>query len=120
MKTLIIAILLFSTSAFADNWTTADTYREVAFQTLNVIDWGQTRYIAQNPNKYYEHDYSGLIGSNPTTGRIDAFMVESAVLHFIVAYYLPESWRTPFQYLTIGGKLNATIGNASIGIQMSF
>jgi len=120
MKTLIIAILLFSNSAFADNWTTADTYREVAFQTLNIIDWGQTRTTALHPELYQEDESAWAIGRHPTTGRVDAYMAESAVLHFIVAYYLPQSWRTPFQYLTIGGKLNATIGNASIGIKVSF
>ena len=119
MKTLILFLLL-SSSAFADQWKSSDTYREVAFQTLNVIDWGQTRYIAQHPDQFYESESAWAIGHHPTTGRVDAYMAESAVLHFIVAYYLPESWRVPFQYITIGGKLNATIGNASIGIKMSF
>ena len=120
MKTLIIAILLFSTSAFADNWTTGDTYREAAFQTLNVIDWGQTRYIAQHPDRFYESESGWIIGKHPDEKRVDIYMAESAVLHFIVAYCLPQSWRVPFQYITIGMKLNNTIGNASIGIKVSF
>jgi hypothetical protein len=119
MKTLIL-LLLISSSVYADEWKTHDTYREATFQVLNVIDWGQTRYINQHPDKFIEHDYSGLIGSNPTTGRIDAFMAETAVLHFIIAYYLPKSCRVPFQYITIGGKLNTDIRNANIGIKVSF
>jgi len=120
MSKFVFVLLLLSSSAFADEWTTADSYREAAFQTLNVIDWGQTRYIAEHPDQFYEKDYSGLIGSNPTTGRIDAFMAEFAVLHFVASYFLPHGWRDAFQYITIGGKLNSTINNASIGIKMSF
>ena len=120
MKHLIFALLLLSSSAFADPWSSSDTYRETTFQVLNVIDWGQTRYIAQNPNKYYEHDYSGLIGSNPTTGRIDAFMVESAAIHLAVSYLLPNDWRIAFQYITIVEKLNTTDNNAKLGIKISF
>ena len=116
---LIIAVL-HSSITFAVEWTTSDTYREVAFQTLNIIDWGQTRYIAQHPESFHEVESAWMIGKHPDEKRVDIYMVESAVLHFIVAYYLPESWRTPFQYLTVGGKLNATIGNASIGIKVSF
>ena len=115
-----IFLALLSTSAFADNWTTGDTYREAAFQALNVIDWGQTRYIAQHPESFHEVESAFLIGKHPDEKRVDIYMAESAVLHFIVAYYLPQSWRTPFQYLTIGDKLNATIGNASIGIKVAF
>jgi hypothetical protein len=120
MKHLIFALLLLSSSAFADPWSSSDTYRESTFQILNVIDWGQTRYTAQHPESFHEVESAWTIGKHPDEKRVDIYMAESAVLHFIVAYYLPESWRVPFQYLTIGGKLNATIGNASIGIKMSF
>jgi len=125
MKTILALILLISTNAFGDEWTRGDTYREAAFQTLNIIDWGQTRYIAQNPDRFYEKDYSGLIGSNhPTTERIDIVMSEIAVSHFIISKALVHyGYRTAadlFQYITIGGKLNSAINNASIGIEVSF
>ena len=56
-----------------------------------------------------------------TSGKVDAYMAELAVLHLIVSKLLPVgAWREAFQYITIGGKLNATIGNASIGIHMEF
>lgn len=120
MRLLFIVLVLFSVSVQADEWTSADTYRETAFQALHVIDWGQTRYIVRHPDKFHEHDYSGLIGRNPTSGRIDAYMAEFAVFHFLVSYYLPSSWRSTFQYITIAGKLNTVIINASIGIKIQF
>jgi hypothetical protein len=116
-----IALLLFSSSVFAqDNWRSEDTYREIAFQILHVIDWGQTRYIAEHPENFYEIESAWAIGKHPTTGRVDAYMTETAVLHVIVAYALPETWRAPFQYVTIGMKLNNVVGNASIGIKILF
>ena len=56
MFKLILALLLFSYSVttFADEWTSADSYRETTFQVLNIIDWGQTRYIAQHPDQFRE------------------------------------------------------------------
>jgi hypothetical protein len=121
MKHLILAALLFSTSAFAaDTWSTGDTYREATFQVLNIIDWGQTRYIAQHPDQFYESESAWIIGKHPSVETVDTFMLVSAILHPLVAYYLPSSWRSAFQYISIGGKLNNTIGNASIGIKVSF
>jgi hypothetical protein len=121
MSKFIFALLLLSSSAFAaDPWSSSDTYRESTFQILNVIDWGQTRYIAQHPESFHEVESAWIIGKYPDEKRVDIYMAESAVLHFIVAYCLPQSWRVPFQYITIGMKLNNTIGNASIGIKVSF
>ena len=125
MFKFIFALLLLSTSAVADDWRPADTYRETAFQVLNVIDWGQTRYIARHPDQFYEKNLANggsaeFIGVHPTTGRVDVYMAQSAVLHFAVAYLLPHDWRDAFQYITIAGKLNATVNNASIGIKVGF
>ena len=117
---LFLILILFSSSAFADEWSTSDTYREVAFQTLNVIDWGQTRYIAEHPDRFREVESKWAIGEHPTIQQVDNYMAASAVLHFAVSYFLPRDWRDAFQYITIGDKLNATIGNASIGIKVSF
>jgi len=119
MKTLLI-LLLLSSSAFADEWRTSDTYREVAFQTLNVIDWGQTRYIAQHSESFHEQESAWIIGKFPDEKRVDIFMAETAVLHGLISYYLPSKYRSAFQYVTIGMKLNNTIANASIGIKVSF
>jgi len=120
MKTLLVALLLLSSTAWADEWTTGDTYREATFQVLNVIDWGQTRYIAQHPDQFYEAESAWAIGKHPDTGTVDAYMLGTAAAHLAISYLLPREWRSAFQYVTIGGKLNTTIGNASIGIKVSF
>ena len=124
-----IFLALLSTSAFADNWTTGDTYREVAFQTLNVIDWGQTRYTAQHPESFHEKELanggsSEFIGSHPTVSGVDSFMLKVSVLHYGISrtllYFNLRDWHEAFQYITIGAKLDATTRNVSIGIGTSF
>lgn len=126
MKTIILAVLLLASSSVfsADEWRTSDTYRETAFQVLNIIDWGQTRYIAEHPDDFHERDSQQFIGLHPTSGRTDAFMAEIAVLHYAISrtliYLDMPDWCAAFQYVTIGAKFNTTVNNASIGIKVSF
>ena len=126
MSKFFFILLLLSSSVFAaDPWTRADTYRETTFQVLNIIDWGQTRYTAKHPERFKENGAGAggsawLIGEHPSTTDVDRLMVMSAILHPVISYYLPHGWREAFQYVTIGMKLDATIGNASVGVKVSF
>lgn len=114
------AVLLLSVPAHADEWREQDTYREVAFQALNVIDWGQTRYIAKHPETYYERESAWMIGEHPTTIDVNRLMIATAILHPVISYLLPHGWRDAFQYVTIIGKINNVAGNNSIGIKVEF
>ena len=117
----LIAIALCSQSGHADDWNTADTWREGGFQILNLIDWGQTRNIARNPQRLREVQSAWLIGSHPSVETVDTLMIASAILHPLVSWALPNgAWRNGWQYVTIGGKFNATVANASIGIKIDF
>ena len=131
MKTILALILLISTNAFGDEWTRGDTYREAAFQTLNVIDWGQTRYIAQNPDRFIESTggvgYGGsarYIGEHPTVNGVNTYMAESAVIHYAISkalvHYGYHTAAEIFQYVTIGQKLDATLGNVAVGVKVAF
>jgi hypothetical protein len=120
MKTLLIALLLLSSSAFADEWTRGDTYREAAFLTLLVIDYGQTSTIAQHPERYKETVSAWAISEHPSQETVNTYFSVIAIAHPIIAYYLPSEWRKAFQYLTIGEKIPAVIGNTTIGIKISF
>lgn len=115
-----ILLLLLSSSAVADEWRQADSYREAGFQVLNIIDWGQTRHIAKHPESFHEEESAWLIGDHPSTADVDRLMVVTSVLHSVISYCLPHEWRTAFQYVSIGSKLNAVVNNASIGIKVEF
>jgi len=122
MKRLLLALLLVSTQAVADEYTTADKQREAVYLTLHVIDWAQTRTIARNPDKYAEGGVvaSRVIGAHPSVGQVDAYMVGSALLVMAVSRALPAEYRRVFQYVTIGDSAYSVGRNFSIGIWVGF
>lgn len=123
MRILIVLMLLAGT---AHAWSDADTVREGVWQGLNVIDTGQTLFIARNPT-YPEgsrlreyHEINPLLGRHPTPSRAAAMMSLGAVAHVAISAVLPEKARAVWQYVTIGESAFCVIHNHQIGIQISF
>lgn len=112
-----IFLLLVSSSAFADDWSRADSYREAAYLTLHTMDWAQTRNIARNP-AYYEQN--SILGKHPSVSQVNQYFAATAALQFAVAYYLPPEYRKAFQYITLGIEFGAVTHNISLGIKATF
>ncbi|MFZ2541846.1 MAG: hypothetical protein WAW75_08745 [Gallionella sp.] len=117
MFKFILALLLVSSSAWADEWSREDTYREATYLTLHTMDWAQTRNIARNPNY---HEQNAILGKHPSVGRVDGYFALTGLAHFAVAYYLPTEYRKAFQYVTIGIEGGAVVHNFSLGIGVRF
>ena len=115
MKYLLL--LLFISPAYADEWTTNDTYREITYQGLAAIDWLQTRNIAKNPN-YYEQN--PILGEHPSVGKVNAYFAITGLVHYGISKILPKEYRAPFQYVTIVVEGGAVAHNFSIGINAEF
>jgi len=84
---------------------------------LFVADWLQTRYIADNPQVYYEHN--PLLGSHPSIGRVN--------VHFatVIAGYLWATSSSGFCNRTCATGVVVLEGtnvlrNFSIGIRFYF
>lgn len=119
MKYLFIALLLLSSNSFAaDPWSEGDVYREVAYQVVQAIDWGQTRFIAKNPGEFYEHN--PILGEHPSVDQVDKYFVIASLSHIFISHVLPDDWRKGWQYITIGSELNSINGNLMLGIGISF
>ena len=118
MKKILIALLLVSTQAFADEWRTADSYREGVFLGLHAWDYLQSRQIAKNPNPpghaYYESN--SLLGEHPSVAEVNRYFIISGLLQAGIAYKLPPPWREAFQYVSIGDKIISIRTNWFIGI----
>jgi len=118
MKTAILAVLLLvSIPAVADEWTTGDTYREATYLSLLAVDWAQTRDCLRRPGCYEENT---LLGAHPKQSSLDAYVVLEGLAHIAIAKMLPEKYRAPFQYITIGMEGNATFRNLSLGSSIKF
>jgi len=125
MKYLILLPMLLPCLGFAQGeWPSKNAYLEAAYQTLNAVDWGQTRYIAQHPEAFHEIDSAWATGEHPSVETTDRYMVASAVIHYGITrallYFELPSWCTAFQVISVGDKLRVTFGNAAIGIKVSF
>jgi len=131
MSKFILAVLLLvsvPSFAFADEWSTGDTWREVSFQGLWLIDALQTHKITESASACnlgesnqvqgcsYLHEQNNYLGLHPTIGAINRYFLVGSALHAGIAYILPEKYRAPFQLVTIGVEVGDVGNNISLGI----
>jgi len=117
MKKLILMFLfIFPLQAMA--WDKNDTRREVAWQIIHAIDYGQTLDIAKNPHRFTEGN--PILGRHPSTDQVHAYMLTGALLHYAVARKLKPKYRKLFQYVSIGLSGSCVVSNARIGIKINF
>jgi len=116
-KSILLITILFAVIGCAsrDPWTRKDTYRHAAMTGLMIIDWRQTRQIADNSDKYYEAN--PVLGEYPNKNEIDLYFASSWILKTGVAYYLPAKYRSYWQYICIGISTGCVVNNYSIGLQ---
>lgn len=119
LVSVIVCLMLAGCAThFGQGWSKADTAREIIWEGLHVVDWGQTRYIAKHPDKFYE--INPLIGKHPSTSKVDIYMAGTTLLHPVVSGYLKPEYRKWFQYITIGISGGCVINNASIGVKVGW
>ena len=109
--------LLSPMHALADEWTTADTWREAAYLSLLTVDWAQTRNFLRNPDCYEQNK---LLGQHPEQSHLDAAVIITGLAHVYIASVLPEKYRAPFQYISIGIEGGAVAHNFSLGATVKF
>ena len=102
----------------ADEWTRADTGRQVAYTALLGLDMATTLDI-KNHDDTHE---SGIItrqilGRNPETLPTVGYFAAVGVLNYAVARNLPSKYRKPFQILTSVLAGGHVIHNWRIGLR---
>lgn len=118
MKNGIALILLLLMPITARAWTTADTAREITWEIIHFMDYGQTLEIARNPREHSE--LNPILGKHPSVGNVNLYMLSGAILHPIVSYILPDKVRPYFQYITIGMSTACVVHNFNAGLQVRF
>ncbi len=114
---LLILIIILPITSHAE-WNKGDTAREVAWQGIHVIDWGQTLEIARHPEKY--HELNPILGRHPSVGRVNVYMGLSALGHLGMSYILPKKARLYWQYISIGVSAGCVVNNYKIGLGVKF
>lgn len=105
---LLITLVLLTTPLFCRADTTLA--RELAFDALMAIDYGQTRAIFNSHGRYVE--LNPLINR----GNVGKYFFATTLLHAAVTYSLPEECQPAWQWGTIVVE-GAVVGhNAYIGI----
>jgi hypothetical protein len=116
---LILALVLLPFPCQArDPWDTTDYALAGATLAALAVDWGQTRGIAKNPQRFNETN--PVLGTTPSVGKVDAYFVGAMVGTVAVAHLLPGDWRQLFLAGTLAIELGAIQQNRSIGIKMAF
>lgn len=77
----------------------------------------QTRYIAENPDRYWE--MSPSLGRHPSVAAVDRWFIASGVVHALVSRWLPAEYARPWQVGTVAVRVILTTHNHSIGIRFS-
>ena len=109
MKVLTVLLLLPSL-CFADDMSIAITSR--------VLDWGQTRYVAQHSEKFNEMNHK--MGDHPSIGTVNRHFSQLLGRDILLGSVLPP----PFNHLYFGmatiSEIKAIRHNRSIGVKFSF
>ena len=116
---LTLAFVLFpSLSQAADPWETTDYALAGAAVAALAVDWGQTRHIAKNPQRFAETN--PILGPSPSVGKVDAYFVGAMVGTVALAHVLPSDWRQLFLGGVLALELSVVNQNRSLGIKMAF
>jgi hypothetical protein len=114
-----IALMLASYQARAlDPWSDADLARQGVFTALDIVDWAQTRYLAEHPERY--HEINPFLGEHPSLGRVNTLFALSIVANAGVTWLAPARYRPYWQYGRIGIEAILVVHNARVGIRMDF
>lgn len=111
------SLVLAEDEWWGKDWTNADTARETAYTVLHIADWGQTRYIAKNPQFYEQNP---LLGEHPSVGRVDTYFISGLIAHTAISYALPPKYRRIWQYIGIVMEGGVVAHNTSIGVRFGF
>ena len=117
MKRLIlISLLLASGGSIAEEDADLRTARILASSIL-VIDWWQTRYIAESPN-YVEENKD--LGFYPTKREVDLYFIGTLAGFYLLNQFGNKQWKwlVTGNYIVTGAE--AITRNYNIGVRFDF
>jgi hypothetical protein len=111
-------ILQCNAHAF-EPWSTRDITLELAYVSVAIIDWAQTRDIAseRRPGIY---ETNLILGRHPDKQTVNKYFLLTTLGHVALAGALNNPYRNWLQYAGIGVELYCIRKNIALGIRMDF
>lgn len=109
-------LLIFNPNA--DPMTQEQKVMQGAYLAVHAIDWGQTRYVASNPDEFYETNI--ILGSHPSVGEVNRYMGSTMLLHAGITKSLPSKYRKYWQVFTLGVEIGVVGRNMRFGVKVDF
>ena len=110
--------LLPSLCEARDPWEGSDYMLAGAALAALAVDWGQTRNVAKNPQRFAETN--PILGPSPSVGKVDAYFVGAMIGTVALAHLMPRDYRRLFLTGTLTVELAAIEQNRSIGVKVEF
>jgi hypothetical protein len=125
---IITLLALFSALGGCATMSEQARVTEVAWQTLNAVDIGQTVTISREPTHWHETNpgLCAIATSHPDTGKVYSVMIGDAVLHYAVTRLLDNqdhgagAWHVAnmaWQSVTLGEKTYNVVHNFDVGLK---
>jgi len=95
---IFIALLVSSCATW--KWTKENTALEAVNFSANVVDYLQTKRIANNPDKWYEKNH--FLGEHPSTGQVNIIFPLLYLAKLTLSIATPNPYRYYLQGLWIG------------------
>lgn len=123
----IAALCLFGTvkcQAFdlvPENWSNADTARQIAYTAIAVLDAGQTADIANhNDLEEVAPITRNVLGANPEAGEVAAYFTGAIIGNYAVSAMLKPKYRAVWQTLTLSVQSAVVGNNYRLGLTWGF
>lgn len=115
---MLLLVLFASPVAAFDEWSKREIGMQVIASLLIITDWGQTRTIAKNPDRWYEKN--PILGRHPSVAEVDRYFIACLIGNVMITHILPEKWRETWLGITIGCQAYCVGNNFSLGVTISF
>jgi hypothetical protein len=115
---LLILIAFAPLSNAGEPWDGTDKALGAAALTLWAVDFGQTRYIANNPDRFYENN--PLLGKHPSVSRVNNYFIGVGIAGYLLADHLSSANRKMFLATFAVIELGVTRHNRYVGIKIDF
>ena len=118
LGTFLLFCCLIS-SAQAESLTPSQRNKELGWQVLNLIDYGQTLDIADQCSAGYYYETNPILGRCPSKEKVTKYFIAAAVLHYAFTMNMGK-YRDSWQNVTLVITAGYVAHNHSIGLHINF